>query len=216
MRIRASRSVSLLAGIVLSAGGLTAVSGCGGQWAAAGGEPDVLADRARQVAAAWDGSAAAGAWRTGYHPMGEAIQLPRGGLHSQADRQAYENQNFVLRAELPGAAPKNGQVTWPGGDTLIRPLVGAGQSYRILAGTHDDGEPHLTVTGAELGKMTMVTSRGPATVPAWLFTLDGYATPLKHAAAVPSKLPPSPIKAARDIPGHPLNRLIRITDEAAH
>lgn len=177
MRIRASRSVSLLAGVTLSAVGLAAVSGCGSQKAAVGGDTDVLADRARQVAAAWDGSAAAAAWRAGYYPMGEAIQLPRGGLRSQDDKQAYENQNFVLRGELPSTGPKDGQVTWAGGDSRTRPLMGADVSYKTLAGAHASGEPHLTVTGAKLGEMTMATSRGPATVPAWLFTLDGYATP---------------------------------------
>ncbi|MFF7144048.1 hypothetical protein ACFZB5_22855 [Streptomyces nodosus] len=213
MGIRASRSVGVFAAIALSAVGLAAVSGCGSQKEAVDGGTDVRADRARQVAAAWDGSAAAAAWRAGYHPVGEAVQLPKGGLRGQADRQAHENQNFILRGELPGAGPKDGQVRWPGGDSLTRPLVGADQSYRTLAGTHDDGAPHLTVTGAKLGTMTMVTSRGPATVPAWLFSLDGYATPLKQAAAVPSKPPPSPIEAAHDIPGRPIDRLIRITGD---
>ncbi|MFF9221872.1 hypothetical protein [Streptomyces viridosporus] len=210
MRIRASRSVSLFTGATVSAVVLAAVSGCGSQRTAAGGETDVLTDRARQVAAAWDGSAAAAAWQAGYYPLGEAVQLPRGGLRSQADKQAYENQSFVLRGELPGARPKDSQVTWAGDGSLTRPLVGADEAYKTLVGTRIGGEPRLTVTGAELGEMTMATSRGPATVPAWLFTLDGYATPLKQAAAVPSKTPPAPIKAARDIPGYPLNRLVGI------
>ncbi|MFG2559147.1 hypothetical protein [Streptomyces sp. NPDC048496] len=213
MRIRASRSASLLAGVILSAVGLAAVSGCGSRQAAAGGDAEVLTDRARQVAAAWDGSTAAAAWRAGYYPMGETVQLPRGGLRSQADKQAYENQNFALRGELPGTGPKDGQATWAGGDSLTRPLVGADESYKTLAGTHVGGEPHLTVTRVELGEMTLATSRGPATVPAWLFTLDGYATPLKQAAVVPPKLPLAPIEAARDIPGYPLDRLVRIASD---
>ncbi|MFF1399192.1 hypothetical protein ACFVZD_36035 [Streptomyces sp. NPDC058287] len=213
MRISASRSVGLLTGIALATVGLAAISGCGSQKAAADRDTAVLTDRARQVASAWDGSTAAAAWRAGYYPMGDAVQLPRSGLRSKADKQAYEDQNIVLRGELPGTSPRDGQVKWPGGDALHRPLVDADQSYRTLAGTHVGGEPHLTVTGVELGEMVMTTSRGPAAVPAWLFTLDGYDTPLKQAAAVPSRLPPSPIKAAHDIPGYPLNRLIGITDD---
>ncbi|MET8184112.1 hypothetical protein [Streptomyces sp. NPDC005336] len=210
MHIGASRSVSLCSGVVLSAVGLVAVSGCGSQKVAANGDTDVLTDRARQVAEAWDGSTAAAAWRAGYYPMGEAVQLPRGGLRGQADRQAYRNRNFVLRGELPSTGPKDGHVTWAGDDSVTRPLVGAEELYKTLAGTRTGGEPHLTVTGVKLGEMTMATSRGPAMVPAWLFTLDGYATPLKQAAAVPSKYPPAPIKAARGIPGYPLNRLVRV------
>lgn len=213
MRIRVSSSLSLRFGVALSAVGLAAVSSCASQKAAAGGDTDALADRARQVAAAWDGSDAAAAWRAGYYPMGEVVQLPRGGLRSQADKQAYENQSFVLRGELPSTGPKDGQVTWTGDESVTLPLVGADESYKALAGARIDGEPHLTVTGAKLGKMTMATSRGQATVPAWLFTLDGYATPLKQAAVVPSKLPKPPIKAAREIPGLPLNRLVKIAED---
>ncbi|MFB7715498.1 hypothetical protein [Streptomyces sp. NPDC056105] len=213
MRISASRSVGLLAGIAVTAVGLAAISGCGSKEAETDGDTSVLTDRARQVAAAWHGSTAAAAWRVGYYPVGEAVQLPRGGLRSQADKRAYEGQNIILRGELPSTSPRAGQVTWSGGDSLTRPLVDADQSYRALADTQVGGQPHLTVTGVELGEMTMTTSRGPATVPAWLFTLDGYDTPLKQAAALSSKLPPSPIKAARNIAGYPLNRLLGITDD---
>ncbi|MFD9504439.1 hypothetical protein [Streptomyces sp. NPDC060035] len=209
MRIRVSRSVSLLAGVALAGVGLGTVSGCGSQKAAVGGT-DVLADRARQVAEAWDGSTAAAAWRAGYHPMGEAVQLPRGGLRSPADKQAYEDQSFVLRGELPVTWPKDGQVTWAAGKPLTRALVGPDESYKTLAGSRVNGIPHLTVIGAKLGGMRVATSRGPATVPAWLFTLDGYTTPLKQAAAILSKSPQPPIRPARDIPGLPLNRVIQI------
>ena len=213
--MRASRSVSLLAGISLCAVG----SGCGSQQAADDGR-DVPADRSRQVAMAWDGSPAAAAWRSGYHPMAEAVQLPRGGLRSEADRRAYESRSFVLRGGLPGAGPKYGRVTWAGGESVTRPLVGADESYETMAGPRNDTlagptnnkkEAHLTVTGAKLGEMSLATSRGPATVPAWLFELDGYATPLKQAAAVPSSSPRPPIRPTRDLPGYPVDQLVRIT-----
>ncbi|MET8331562.1 hypothetical protein [Streptomyces sp. NPDC005181] len=142
--------------------------------------------------------------------MGETVQLPRGGLRSQADKQAYEDQSFVLRGKLPGTWPKDGRVTWAGGGSVTRPLAGADESYKTLAGAPVNGKPDLIVTGAKLGEMSVATSRGPATVPAWLFTLDGYAFPLKRAAAIPSKLPRPPIRPARDIPGYPINRLVRI------
>ncbi|MGW4030707.1 hypothetical protein ACWEFL_15530 [Streptomyces sp. NPDC004838] len=209
MPIRASRSVGLFAGVALAGASLGAGVGCGNQKAAVGAT-DVLTDRARQVAEAWDGSTAAAAWRAGYHPMGEVVQLPRGGLRSPEDRQAYEDQRFVLRGELPVTWPKDGRVTWATDEPLTRPLTGADDSYKTLVGSLVDGKPHLTVTGAKLGEMRVATSRGPATVPAWLFTLDGYATPLKQAAAVPSASPQPPVTPARDLPGPPLDRLIRI------
>ncbi|WP_405785036.1 hypothetical protein OG512_45870 [Streptomyces sp. NBC_01378] len=176
MRTKASRSVGLLAGAGLCVVGLVAGSGCGSQKAAVS-DTDVRADRARQVAEAWDGSTAAAAWRAGFYPTGEEVQPPRGGLHDPADRQAYEGQNIVLRGKLPETGPKDGAVTWARGESLTRPLMGAHASYKTLAGTRVGGKPHLTVTGARLGEMSVATSRGPATVPA------GFA-PLLAAALV--------------------------------
>lgn len=210
MPIGVSRSVRLLAAVALTGAGLGTISGCGSQKAAKD-STDALADRARQVAEAWDDSTAAAAWRAGYHLMGETVQLPQGGLRNPADRQAYEDRNFVLRGELPVTWPKNGQVTWAADESLTRPLIGVDESYKTLGGTHVNGKPHLTVTGATLGKMRVATSRGPATVPAWFFALDGYSTPLKQAAAIPSTPPRPPIGPARDLPGLPLDRVIQIS-----
>ncbi|MFC8262290.1 hypothetical protein ACFUNF_32905 [Streptomyces sp. NPDC057291] len=209
MRITASRSVNLLPVAALFAVCLGAVSGCGSE-KEADSRADVATDRARKVAAAWDGSTAAAAWRAGYYPMGETVQLPQGGLRSQADMQAYDDQSFVLRGKLPDTWPKDVRVTWAGSGPVTRSLVGPDESYKALAGAGLNGKPHLTVTGAKLGEMSVATSRGPAAVPAWLFTLDGYASPLKRAAAVPSKPPRPPIRPARDIPGYPINRLVQI------
>ncbi|MFD7292118.1 hypothetical protein ACFV9W_02430 [Streptomyces sp. NPDC059897] len=212
MRIGAVRSARLSGGVALAAVGLAATAGCGDE-KVAGDDGDALAERARLVADAWDGSSAAAAWRAGYHPTGEAIQLPRGGLHDGADQQAYERRNFKLSGTLPGAGPKDGNVAWTAGESATRPLVEAKEAYDTLAGARRDRQPQLTVTEIELGTMRMPTSRGPASVPAWVFTLDGYATPLKQAAAVPSETPRSPIKPARDLPGHPLNRLLEVSDD---
>ncbi|MEB8342433.1 hypothetical protein [Streptomyces endophyticus] len=200
----------LAAGIALSVVGLVAAAGCGSEKMAEDGG-DALAERARQVADAWDGSSAATAWRAGYHPTGEAVRLPRGGLHDGADQQAYERRNFKVRGTLPDAGPKDGTVSWAAGHSVTRPLVGAKEAYDTLAGPRAEGKPQLAVIGVELGRMRMSTSRGPASVPAWVFTLDGYASPLKQAAAVPSKTPRSPVKAAHDLPDPPLNRLLKVS-----
>lgn len=211
MRFGAVRSARLSAGVALAAAVLAATAGCGDETVTGDGG-DALAERARLVADAWDGSAAA-AWRAGYHPTGEAIQLPHGGLHDGADQQAYERRNFKLSGTLPGAGPKEGTVAWAAGESATRPLVGAKEAYDTLAGPRLDSKSQLTVIAVELGAMRMPTSRGPASVPAWVYTLDGYATPLKQAAAVPSESPRPPIKPARDLPGHPLNRLLDVSDD---
>ncbi|MFH9075071.1 hypothetical protein [Streptomyces alboflavus] len=208
MRIRASRTTVLLALVAASVTVAGTLSGCGSEKKEAADGSEV-GDRARQVAAAWDGSNAAGAWQHGYFPMGEAVQLPKGGLRGHADQRAYRNETYILRGELPATAPKGGRVTWANGGSLTRPLAEADKAYKALARARVDG-PHLTVTGAKLGRMTLPTSRGPAKVPAWLFTLEGYDSPLKRAAAIPSKLPAPPVEPVRDLPGGPLDQLVRI------
>ncbi|MCW3839308.1 hypothetical protein ONA70_04250 [Micromonospora yasonensis] len=44
----------------------------------------------------------------------------------------------------------------------------------------------LTVTGVRLGSATVRTSRGPAEVPAWLFTVEGLRVPVARVAVAPS------------------------------
>ncbi|MFC5202518.1 hypothetical protein [Streptomyces kaempferi] len=199
MRTKTTRTAHLFLALALLAAGSGAVAGCGGT--GPGGDTGSEARRearARRVAEAWDGSGAARTWRAGYHPMGEAVQPPAGGFHAGADTRAFTTQNFVLRGTLPAAGPAEGTVRWRSGAPLVLPLTGAREAYESVARGGDDG-PHLTVTGARPGAMTLATSRGPATVPAWLFTLEGYDTPLKRAAVAPSKLPRPPIGPQREV-----------------
>ncbi|WP_308313199.1 hypothetical protein [Streptomyces sp. ISL-1] len=124
--------------------------------------------------------------------------MPESAFRNEADKRAYETQNFVLHGELPATPPKDGQVKWKSGGSLTLPLMGAQKTYESLDRNSSNG-PHLTVTGAKLGEMTLATSRGPATVPAWLFTLEGYDTPLKRVALSPSNPPEPPIKPAQEV-----------------
>jgi hypothetical protein len=211
MRIKAVNTVSLWAAV--AAVGL-AVSGCGSQSDGdTGADAEGVAHRARQVAAAWDSSTAADAWRAGYYPMGDVTQQPRGGLRIKADEQAYRDHSFVLQGKLPATWPRNGQVAWVDGRSLTRPVAGAEDSYKSLSNGGAGDQPHLTVIGAKLGTMKLATSRGPATVPAWLFTLDGYTSPLRRAAVTPSKLPSPPIGRASEVPVQALNGLVGVAGD---
>ncbi|MGW3650814.1 hypothetical protein [Streptomyces sp. NPDC000878] len=159
--------------------------------------PASFGGRPQQVADAWDGSEAAKAWREGFYPMGDtAPQPPDDGFHSEDDRIAHLLENYLLRGELPTTAPEQGQVKWADGESLTLPLLNARETYTALDRVDSSTDPQLTVTGAKLSEMTMVTSRGPATVPAWFFTLKGYDEPLKRVAFKPSKLPKPPIGKA--------------------
>ncbi|MFJ1607522.1 hypothetical protein ACIOHS_29710 [Streptomyces sp. NPDC088253] len=220
MQSRSTRIAHLLVTLTFLTAGAGAVTGCGSEKAAGNeveapdtGQEPRAESRARQVADAWDGSEAARQWHQGYYPMADAVQLPEGGLRGAADKRAFTTQNFVLRGALAALPRKDGKVRWKSGASLTLPLMEAGKAYERVARGGNDG-PHLTVTGAKPGEMTLVTSRGPATVPAWLFTLEGYDTPLKRAAVGPSKLPESPIEPNRDVPAGTLVLLDRLVEVA--
>ncbi|MEV1078302.1 hypothetical protein AB0I98_08620 [Streptomyces sp. NPDC050211] len=194
MRTHLTRTIALVLFAVVGCGS-EAAGGAGGHSPAADPAPDTK-ERAGRVAEAWDGSAAAEAYGKGYYPMQGPVQPPEGGWHDAEDKEAYATQNLDLSAELP-KTHKGGNVKWESGETLARDLIGAREAYETLEGNSGDG-PHLTVTRVELGEMTQATSRGPATVPAWLFTLEGYDTPLKRVAVGPSKVPKPPIGPAAE------------------
>ncbi|MFF3483408.1 hypothetical protein ACFYXC_09005 [Streptomyces sp. NPDC002701] len=184
-----------LSRLLLALGLFTGAAACGDESAGTGPahDPERTGVRARQVSDAWEGSKAAQTWREGYFPLDDAVQLPEGAFRNEADKHAYETQNFELRAPLSADPPAKGKVRWRGGGSLTVPVSSARAAYEKLARGLNPG-PSLVVTGARLGTMTLSTSRGPATVPAWHFTVAGYDTPLRRVAAGPSKLPPPPIK----------------------
>ncbi|MEV6793646.1 hypothetical protein AB0M87_16940 [Streptomyces sp. NPDC051320] len=148
------------------------------------------------MADAWAESATANAWSRGYYPMADVLQKPASGWHNKADDRAFDTKNFVLSGDLPATAPAHAKVTWGNGNHLTRPFIGAKKAYQSFALDRSAG-PRLTVTAAKLGTTTIETSQGPATVPAWLFTVEGYDTPLKRVGVTPSKLPDPPIGPAR-------------------
>ncbi|MDT0567724.1 hypothetical protein RM704_09620 [Streptomyces sp. DSM 3412] len=216
MNTQPKRSVCILLVSLLSA---SLLAGCGNDQRTDDGHANdqslrMQEERARQVADAWRASAAADAWAQGYYPMADAVQKPESGWHSKADERAYETKNFVLGGDLPSTAPALGKVDWGKGKDLTRPLIGAKKAYQSFALNRSDG-PQLTVTGARLGTTTIVTSRGNATVPAWLFTLDSYDTPLKRVAVTPSKLPKPPIGQAPQGATGGLRSIARLAGTAA-
>jgi hypothetical protein len=199
MRTYTRRAVDLFLVLALGVGTAGALAGCGGEPRPGSDRARVSQARARAVADAWDGSAAARVWRTGFHPVGDLVQLPDHAFRSDADKRAYSTGTFVLEGELPAAPRERGRVEWRNGDSLTLPLLGARRAYEQVARGGNRG-PHLTVTGVRLGEMTVATSRGPAAVPAWLFTLKGYDTPLRRVALDSSKTPRSPIRPAGEVP----------------
>ncbi|MEV0605232.1 hypothetical protein AB0I61_02500 [Polymorphospora rubra] len=169
---------------------------------------DGFAERAAAVAETWR-ARPADAWHTGYLPLQNATVLP-GNPKLDADAEMAFNAGwYVLKATLPADAPSEGVVRFADGE-LPTALVGAAEAYREL----DQGDPPacpppggaqptptggpdgtassaapcgvLTVTGVELGEVAVLTSRGEARVPAWLFQVTELPVPVARVAVAPA------------------------------
>ncbi|GAA4939462.1 hypothetical protein GCM10023238_01420 [Streptomyces heliomycini] len=90
--------------------------------------------------------------------------------------------------------------------------MGAKKAYRSFALGRSEG-PRLTVTGARLGETTITTSRGTATVPAWLFTLEGYDA-RSSVSPSPRQSSKPPVEAARQGSAGGLRRVARLAGTA--
>jgi hypothetical protein len=199
MRLTISRTAAVLVAAL-------AVAACGSQHAAppvtthvtpsAAGQngPAAFVARARQVTAQWERSQAARVWRTGLVLMGapDLTLVPsNAGFGSQREKDAFGSGHFRLAGTLP-AGPLPGLVRWADGTTLRLPLLTARATFAELAAQRPCGGPYacgqLTVTGAQPGAVTVRTSRGPASVPAWRFTVAGLGWQVSEVAVARSAL----------------------------
>lgn len=175
-------------------------------------EPVSFVTRARQVTAQWDGSGTARAWRTGLVLLdaSDLVSIPAGaGFGSQRRKDAFGSGHFRLATTLP-AQPLRGMVRWANGATLHLPLLSAKAAFAELATQRQCGGPYpcgqLTVTGVQPGAVTVATSRGPASVPAWQFAVGELGWQATEVGVTPSALVaiprPAPLpEAGRNTPG---------------
>ena len=146
--------------------------------------------RAKLVAAAWAKAGLAKAWLTGLvlaEPADELVFPGANNFATGEQKAAFNFGRFTLAGQLP-TAPLKGKVRWPGGATATVPLLTAMQAYRKIATEQScQGQPcqSLVVTGANPDTLTVSTSRGRATVPAWTFTVPSLRSPITVAALAP-------------------------------
>jgi hypothetical protein len=146
--------------------------------------------------------------------------VPSGaGFSSQQEKDAFGSGRFTLAGTLP-AGPLPGVVRWADGTTLRLPVLTARAAFGELAAQRPCGGPYacgqLTVTGAQPGVVTVRTSRGLASVPAWRFTVAELGWQVSEVAVARSALVvlpgPGPIPAAgRNTPG--VNELTAVSSD---
>lgn len=162
-----------------------------------GGNVAAFDARAKLVAAAWDKAGLAKEWLTGLvlTVPDELVFVGSKGFATSDQKVAFLDGQLTLSAQLP-TTPLRGKVRWPGGATATVPLLTATQAYRTIATERPcQGQscpPPLVVTGAKPGTVTVGTSRGRATVPAWAFTVPSLPEPIAVGALAPGSYQTQP------------------------
>jgi hypothetical protein len=190
---------------------ITVTTACSRRVGAADVRPAFEA-RAKAVAEAWRPTVAAPAWGSGLLPLQNLTVAS--GLDDDA-RQALTQGWFTTGVRLPQVRPAPGRVVFPDGPPLVVPVLsaraafdemqieepprdGPGQSTPQPLGSEPDSSvagpvagaaPRLTVTAATLATTTLLTSRGTATVPAWIFSVAESPVPIARVAVAVLPIP---------------------------
>ena len=135
----------------------------------------------------WADAVAAAGGQQGFVIVGDATgqigdwEVPVGSNNKSALMSGKVVALVALSDETPAAA----EVRWKDGSVQTLPTISAAQALKDLqtAGVQPCPEcDALKVTGAKLTTAQIVTSRGPATVPAWEFSLQGTAVHVTRVA----------------------------------
>ncbi|MEU4622232.1 hypothetical protein AB0G04_19985 [Actinoplanes sp. NPDC023801] len=135
----------------------------------------------------YDRAVAAAGGRPRFVPVGELTGQTGAWEAALADnaKAALGNGHLVVTGAMPDAPAGDGEVIWPNGDRERVGLLSAEDALgRITANRAECPEcVALEVTGARLGTMRVSTTRGPATAPAWEFSIKGSAVRVTRLAA---------------------------------
>jgi len=150
-------------------------------------DPAPARQRAQVVLSRWADAVAKAGASASVTPVGELT-----GQIGNWEEAVGENNKKALMAGMVFSAtplgdqtPPDGKVAWQDGTTSTVPLLAAQQAIVAIENTtaapcHDCSP--LLATTAQLTSGPIQTTRGPATVPIWEFTLQGTAVRLTRVA----------------------------------
>jgi hypothetical protein len=176
-------------GKVAVVGLVLGVSGCISAPASSAQVAD-LHRQAQEALARWDAAVAAGAGGSGFVLVGDSTLMVGGDWGPNIDggnaKMAWYAGLFAAANPLPSDAPPDGTIQWPDGTTHAVPVISAQQALTDMRAGGVSPCPECTplqVTGATLTTATFQSSRGPAQVPAWEFSLKDTDVKLDQVAA---------------------------------
>jgi len=144
--------------------------------------------QAQQALSRW-ATAAAGAGGSGFVLVGESTLFVGSDWGPNIDgnnaKMAWGAGLFVTANPLPSEAPPGGRIEWQDGTTHTVPVISAQQALTDMKAAGVAPCPDCTplqITGARLTTATFQSSRGPAQIPAWEFSLKDTDVNLDQAA----------------------------------
>jgi hypothetical protein len=180
---RPSRSTLVLASGLL----IVSLSACRG--AASVSEPplDREHQQAQDALTRWADAVAAAGGQQGFVIVRDATgQIGDWEIQLGSDgKLALIAGKVVAAVELSDEIPAAAEAHWEDGSVQLLPLVSAAQALEDLQAAGGQACPDcdaLKVTGAKLTTVQIETGRGPATVPAWDFSLQGTAVHVTRVA----------------------------------
>jgi hypothetical protein len=171
-----------------------ALAGCGGQGqpVAGPGAPGPQEDarvrqQARDALDRWARAVADAGGQQQFVPIGDPMEQVGSWEEAVggANKAALIAGRLVAVVALPTEAPPQAEIRWEDGTVRsVRAISATTALQRMVASGHGDcqGCAPLEVTSARLTTGRILTSRGPATVPVWEYTLRGTAVRVTWAA----------------------------------
>ncbi|PRX18765.1 hypothetical protein [Actinoplanes italicus] len=167
------------------------LAGCATGPAESGAAP--MDETARMVAQAeaalerYDRAVAAAGGTPRFVPVGDVTGVTgdfEGALADTA-KAALGNGHLLITGAMPDAPAGDGEVVWQNGEREKVGLLSAEDALGRITGNRTECPEcvDLEVTGARLATMRVETTRGPATAPAWEFTIKGSAVRVTRLAA---------------------------------
>lgn len=165
------------------------LGGCATGSGPGGDDLDQLRLQARDALTRYDQAVLAAGGTQAFVPVGELTGQLGDWEQANGDnnKQALLTGRIEAATALPALGQPTGKVVWENGRTQAVPLASAEETLAQVraAGAGDcSGCVPLEVTAARLTTVRIPTTRGPAAVPAWEYTLKGTAVRLTRVAVV--------------------------------
>jgi len=170
---------------------LAVLGGCGSGGNGPGGAGlDGLHQQARDALARYDKAVLDAGGSQTFVPVGDLTgQIGDWESTNGNNKRALLSGRVLAAGALPATPRPTGKVIWENGATQTILLISADEALKQLtaAGAGDCPEcVPLEVAGARLTTAQIQTTRGPATAPAWEYTLKGTAVRVTRPAVASS------------------------------